>query len=466
MEEESHIPTDLSGRIRTFCKEQKEKRKQEWESPKVTLDKMKESKGKHLKQPDEEERKAAYSQMAQNMERMRTVVRNSISRVFTISAEERQLALSEEDFSVIKKKMDKIDQRLDDLYKNWHEEYGSATTLEECDEIKRFYKPYLEKYESKYRILYHLLQQPSLISTHETTSGMNPSLITLDDTPLLKQREWIQGEPGEDVPQQYSSISGHLMPTTPKHEDMRLEPSLNVTPKGSLVDIPAAADRERKNQLPEEGLLGTSSETTYMEIPDTSVKTVPEGSTREAPRFIQRTKEGSREKVIASTRQFFAAVDRRSTNVTTGSPIVVTAEVHERDVTEVPEAPASMTATTPVVLDVEPRGTSSPRISLPEGSPSHPIVTATCQPRTWMQQITEGQTNEPTQEGDSDESTTSDGNVTFEDIPDELGHEWRVLHPFELPGVRFPKASTPPNQRRLAENDALVELIPDYRIPG
>ena len=84
--------------------------------------------------------------------------------------------------------MDKIDQRLDDLYKNWHAEYGSTTTLEECEEIKRFYKPYLEKYESKYRILHHLLQQPSLISTHESTSGMTPSLAALDDAPSLKQK--------------------------------------------------------------------------------------------------------------------------------------------------------------------------------------------------------------------------------------------------------------------------------------
>ena len=35
----------------------------------------------------------------------------------------------------------------------------------------------------------------------------------------------------------------------------------------------------------------------------------------------------------------------------------------------------------------------------------------------------------------------------------------RVLHPFEIPGVRFPVDATPPNQRRLAENDALVELL-------
>ena len=149
-------------------------------------------------------------------------------------------------------------------------------------------------------------------------------------------------------------------------------------------------------------------------------------------------------------------MDKRNTNISTGSPTVISAEVHERDVTEVPSAPTSTATTTPVILDVEPRGTRSPRISLPEGSPSHPTVTATCRPRTWMQQITEGQTNDPTREGDSDESNSSKGNLSFEDIPDELGHEWRVLHPFELPGVRFPMDSTPPNQRRLAENDALA----------
>ena len=152
-------------------------------------------------------------------------------------------------------------------------------------------------------------------------------------------------------------------------------------------------------------------------------------------------------------------MDRRNTNISTGSPTGISAEVHESDVTEVPNVPTSTAATIPVILDVEPIGTSSPIISLPEGSPSHPAVTATCRPRTWMQQITEGQTNEHIREGDSDDSNSSDVNVTSEEIPDELGHEWRVLHPFELPGVRFPMDGTPPNQRRLAENDALVELI-------
>ena len=239
---------------------------------------------------------------------------------------------------------------------------------------------------------------------------------------------------------------------------MRLEPSLNMTPEGSLADIPTAVEREKKDQVPEEELLGTSSETIYMEIPNTHVKTVSESSMREAPRIIQRTKEASREEAIETTQQFFAAVDRRNASIATGSQLAPT-EVHERDIVEVPDVPTTVT-TPPVNLDVEPRGTSSLRISLPEGSPPCSTVTAICRPRTWMQQLTEGQITESRREDvSSSESNTSTVETLPEDIPDELGCEWRVLHPFELPGVRFPTDTTPPNQRRLAENDALVELI-------
>ena len=262
---------------------------------------MKESKGKHPKQPSKDKREVVYSQIAQNTEKARNVVRNSISRASTISAEEQQMALTEKEFSMIKKKMDKINQRLDELYKNWHAKYGNANTIEECEEIKKFYKPYLEKYESKYRVLYHLLQQPSLISTHESASGITPSLATLDDATSLKQREWIQSEPGEDIPHQYSSIEGCLTPNTPRSEDMRLEPSLDMTPEGSLIDIPTGVKREMREQVPEGETLGTSSEMTYMEIPGTHVKTVHKGPTWETPRIIQRTKEASREEALAST---------------------------------------------------------------------------------------------------------------------------------------------------------------------
>ena len=226
MKEESCMPTDLKKRIHRFCKEQKEKRRQEWESHRKALDVMKQSKGKHSKQPDKEEREVVYSQIAQNMEKMRNVVRSSISQASTISAEEQQMALTEKEFSMIKKKMDKIDHRLDELYKNWHGEYGNANTIEECEEIKNFYKPYLEKYESKYRALYHLLQQPGMISTHDSASGLTPSLAALDDATSLKQREWICSEPGEDIPHQYSSIEGQLNPNTPRSDDYEIGTTL------------------------------------------------------------------------------------------------------------------------------------------------------------------------------------------------------------------------------------------------
>ena len=152
----------------------------------------------------------------------------------------------------------------------------------------------MEKYESKYRVLYHLLQQPSLIPTHDSVSGITPSLATLDDATSLKQKEWICSEPGEDIPHQNSSIEGCLTPSTPKSECMRLEPTLNVTPEGSLTKIPTVIKRKTREHIPERELLGTSSETTYMEIPDTRMKAIHKSPTFGVPKSIQGTKEASR----------------------------------------------------------------------------------------------------------------------------------------------------------------------------
>ena len=133
--------------------------------------------------------------MLHNLERTRAAVRNSISKASTISDEECRLTLTKDDFFVIQWKMDKIDQRLNELYKNWQAEYKDAVTSEECEEIRRFYKPYLEKYESKYRILYQILQQAkkpigqtSLLSTQEPTLGTTPSLAVLDVAPGIKKK--------------------------------------------------------------------------------------------------------------------------------------------------------------------------------------------------------------------------------------------------------------------------------------
>ena len=149
-------------------------------------------------------------------------MRSSISNASTILDEEHRLALNEDDFLTIQWKMDKIDQKLNDLYINWQAEYKNPITPEDCKEAKRFYKPYLVKYESKYRVLYQMLQQAnrqtdttSVPSTQEHTPNITPSLAALDNAQALIRKEWRRGEPGEDIPQQYSTLCGHLTPTQP-----------------------------------------------------------------------------------------------------------------------------------------------------------------------------------------------------------------------------------------------------------
>ena len=71
------------------------------------------------------------------------------------------MALSETDFIHIKEKINKIDQRIDGLYQNWQAEYKKAITTEQCEEIQRFYEPYVMKYEMKNKVLYQILRQAS-----------------------------------------------------------------------------------------------------------------------------------------------------------------------------------------------------------------------------------------------------------------------------------------------------------------
>ena len=287
-----------------------------------------------------------------------------------------------------------------------------------------------------------------MISTHDGASGITPSLAALDDAATLKQKEWIRSEPREELPRQYTNIEGRLTPHMPQSEDMKLEPTLQVTPESSLMDIPTVLERE---------VMEMSSETAYMDFPCTQVKTRPKETKRLTT--LCGTKETSQAEVLASTKQFFANIPAKDQRMPS--------EVCARDNDNVLRVPTTTivttttsTPTSPTMVDTNLRGTGSPRISLPERTMSCPTATATCRPRTWMQQLTEGQTTEPRRERDSsNESLETMEEAIPGDIPDELGCEWRVLHPFDLPGVRFPNDTTPSNQRCLAENDALVELI-------
>ena len=153
--------------------------------------------------------------------------------------------------------------------------------------------------------------QAGLLSVQEPTSKITPSLAALDDAQVLRRKEWRRGEPGEDIPRQYSTIHRHLTPTRPRHEDMRMDSTLDVTPEGSLSDLPAAmggaacSRREQRTQVASEiEMRGTPPSTTIIapteETPYTSVKTVPGKVSNgqrcnevEPPQRIPRTGEAS-----------------------------------------------------------------------------------------------------------------------------------------------------------------------------
>ena len=98
------------------------------------------------------------------------------------------------------------------------------------------------------------MEQAGLLSIQEPTSKISPSLAALDDAPTLRRKDWKKDEQGEDLPRQYSTVSRHLTPTQPRHRDMTMDSTLDVTPEGSLSNLPAAVGsaedsrREHKTQ--------------------------------------------------------------------------------------------------------------------------------------------------------------------------------------------------------------------------
>ena len=68
-----------------------------------------------------------------------------------------------------------------------------------------------------------------------------------------------------------------------------------------MIDIPTVIKKETKEQVPEGETLGTSSETAYMEFPNTHAKTIPKNPILGTPKSLQGTKEASRAEALTST---------------------------------------------------------------------------------------------------------------------------------------------------------------------
>ena len=299
----------LSREIQEYCSKMNEHRQYERETHNVMLESMKEHKSRQ-RQQGKKERDEVYKKMTSNVEKIKAIARESLSRASTISVEENRMALTRADFKNIKEKMNKIDQKLDGLYQNWQAEYKEAMTSEQCEDIQRFYEPYVRKYETKYKILYQTLRQAiddrkRASSPRDSASELTPSLVALEDASTLKGKEWNRGEPHIETPQMYSTRDGRLTPTAPIYEDMRIETSLSVSPEESSAGLSAAVggtESEQVSQQPSTNAEGLVTNVAPPSSIETRPKVVSESSNQDVLSGRQlMTREASREDALVAT---------------------------------------------------------------------------------------------------------------------------------------------------------------------
>ena len=442
----------LAREIQEYCSREQEHHQYDKETHYAMLDSMIDNKMKQ-RQLEKRKRDEIYKQMTSNLEKVRAIARESLSRASTISVEERQMALSETDFLNIKEKMNKIDKKIKGLYQNWQAEHKEAITSEQCDAIHVFYEPHVKKYETKYKILYQMLKQAidrsQIPSSRVSASELTPSLVALEDASTLKRKECERDKPDIEKPHMFSTREGRLTPTAPTYEDMRMATPFHVTTVESQEGLSAADGGEEIERVTQQSSY-PKEESESKAVPPISVEYRPdviEERIRQEDMASRNTitKASSREDALATTRCFFGNVtERRSA---TEVPVTTTMSVSQTD--------TPPTTSAPKVEHPEP---SPVRTFPPSGTPPRPIATATLRPRTLEQRRSEGQVEEQSQDDDESENDTLEP-LVMEGLPDELGPEWRILHPFDIPGVRNPTEDTPPTHRRLAENDTLVELI-------
>ena len=165
------------------------------------------------------------------------------------------------------------------------------------------------------------------------------------------------------------------------------------------------------------------------------------------PRRVQITREESQEDALASTRHFFAPGNGQRGVVPFGLPeevpITTTDEIPLEISTPAIVSTVPTTSTTTTTTGAE---AGSPRSFPPNRFPSRLTTTATCRPQTWVQRVLEGWAHVPPPDGTEfgDSSLPEPSLLIEEEVLENLGLEWRALHPFELPGVRFPADNNPP----------------------
>ena len=298
-------------------------------------------------------------------------------------------------------------------------------------------------------MLQQAIDRSKIPSSRVSASELTPSLVALEDASTLNRKEWEKDKLDIEKPHMFSTREGRLTPTAPPYEDMRMATPFHVTTVESQEGLSAAEGGEEIERVTQQ-LSEPIEESESRDVPPVSIEYRPDVieeriCQEDMSQRNEITKASSREDALATTRCFFG--NNIEIKSATEVPATTTMSVSQTD-----------TPPTTSALEIECPEPSPVRTFPSSGTPPRPIATATLRPRMMEQRRSEGQVEEQSQDNDESENDTIEP-LVMEGLPDELGPEWRILHPFDIPRVRNPTEDTPPTHRRLAENDTLVELI-------
>ena len=440
----SRVSANLSREIQEFCSLWDDYSQDRKETHHVRLESMREQKEKQKKLAKRESDEV-FEQMTRNVEKERVTAGDCLnSEASAISDEERHMAFTVTDFRYLKEKINKTKQKVEELYMNWQAEYEEARTTEESVDIHRFYEPQVQKYEKKYRMLCQVWKQAlckrkRISSSKGSAPELTPNVTAVGDTFTLKDKERNRDKSRVETPHRYSTREGRLTPMAPTCEDMR-----TVTPyHGSSVETQEdllATEKGEDIEKVTQQTLDPIEKAESRDVPPISEEYRPDEMKRRVhqenmSRKDEIPRECSREEALTTTRDFSNNVtERRSAT-----------EVSATTVTDVPQPDTPLTTSASEIEHSEP---SPVRTFPPSETPSRPIVTATLRPRVLEQSKTEGQIEDQSQKDDESKNETIKPFV-MEGQPDELGPERRIVHPFNIPGVRNPTEDTPPTRKIL-----------------
>ena len=381
-----------------------------------------------------------------NLNRANVQAASSVS-----SLDEGEGIVNDDEYERAIQRLEKINKKITTLVRNWNEESKLAKNSNEVVEIDEFYRPYMDQYTTRRKVLERLMEMydeycrsavplETPQQKHRTKRQLPPSMSQAQLTPF-------QEATSRDVLNRRKQTNEDLrLGETSLKEGMDRNPS-NLTSNDTLgmntmdSTLPITTRPSMfSNSFAESTTEGIESGRTLSQGRISTLSSVVRPMPMTTTRTIAITREESQQDALETVRQLIGSLSH-----TTISPVSTTTTApHETRLNgdddinvsnnEVRPRLSSSHLDSRMIDMTTPIGMATP-IAPDLIWPSHPDIQGTSLfPR------------------DNDPTTVAAGGLD----PEE---RWKIHHSYDILGVRRPTMDTPDNLRRLAESEALVESL-------